>query len=105
MSDRAATVGRKKLWRYLSFAVLGDQLDQSPLQGGLDQLARAEVHLAVDAESASLERLGVELGQGLALGEVERRDGDRIVAERRGHRGTAIAGAGDKEHQDRGRYR
>ncbi len=62
--------------------VLGNELDQARRQRRLHQLARPETVLEPHVEPAGLERLTVDLGEQLALREVEGRDGDRLIVER-----------------------
>ncbi len=61
--------------------VLRDQLHQASLQRRDQQLPRPDVELPLHAEAAGLQRLRVDLGQDLALGEVERADRDGVVVE------------------------
>jgi hypothetical protein len=56
--------------------VLGHDVDQALAQRRQHQLARTEAELALDLHALVLERLRVDLGDQLALGEVERRHHD-----------------------------
>ena len=87
--------------------VLGDEVDLAALDGAEVDLAGADAELVADVEAGGGQRLAVDLGQQLALGEVGRADGDRPAAgdRRRGvarpasvaagslPRGGAVAGA------------
>ena len=76
--------------------VFGHQLHQSPLQGGDQQLARTHVELAIHLDPAALEDLRVDLGQHLALGEVERSDRDGVVVQDARDRRGAVPSTTDQ---------
>ena len=74
--------------------VVGHQLDQSGVQGGADELSRAEPERPFHTEPILLERLAVQLGEQHTLGEVERAHRDGVVAEGiSGHRGSTVVSA------------
>ncbi len=74
--------------------VVGHQLDQSGVQGGADELSRAEPERPFHTEPILLERLAVELGEQHTLGEVERAHRDGVVAEGiSGDRGSTVVSA------------
>jgi hypothetical protein len=56
--------------------VSGDKVDSALLEGRLDDLAGAQPRHDLDWVAVLAQDLAVQLGQGLALGEVERGDGD-----------------------------
>ena len=75
-------VGRRRLRRGSVMngeqraGVLGDEVDLAALDGAEVHLAGADAELVADVEAGRLERLAVDLGEQLALGEVGRADGD-----------------------------
>ena len=58
--------------------VLGEDVDLAGLEGREDDLAVAQLELALDGEAVRLEDLGVELAEDLLLVEVRRADGDLL---------------------------
>ena len=69
-------VGRRRLQR--GPEVLRHHVDLALLQCRQDQLARPELQLASHRDARAFQSLRVDLGQQDALGEVERRDDDRV---------------------------
>ena len=63
------------------------------LKGGQHHLARADRGFPDHPEPLGLQRAGIDLGDHLALGEIERAHGDRVVTDRRrGLAGAPVAG-------------
>ena len=85
--------------------VLGHQLHQPASEGGGDELAWTEIECSLDLVPATLECLAVDLGQQLALREVEGADGDAVVIERtrrgRIRRTVARAARPDRHNSER----
>jgi hypothetical protein len=80
--------------------VLGDDVDETLVEGGLHQFAGPEIELTPHRDAGSFERLCVELGDQGALREVERRDHDGVVGPARGRRGWRAGRARTRHEHD-----
>ena len=80
--------------------VLGREVDDALLERGLHDLAGRQVERAPDRITVALEHLCVDLGQRLALGEVDGRNRDRSRVRRGGAR-PSVRPAGRHHERDR----
>src|SRR6266702_1436409 len=86
--------------------VFGDEVDLTLLKGGRDSLARPDREHHLDRIAALGERLPVQLGEDLALDEVERGDPDggasRVLGLHRAAAAPAAAADGDDDDEEKG---
>ena len=78
--------------------VLRNQIDGMVLHRRDIGFAAADAELAADGEAVGLQRLGVELGDDLAFGEVGRTDGDRLQISRYLPAAERIGAAACRQH-------